>query len=139
MSATPARPSAISQNCYTTATSTEIGLTATASGTQATSYLLSAQMTVFATVTTGNDGCLLPKITAHQPGDSNPGQVGMIMIIRNDSASNAMQVFPSVLDTINLVTSATGVSIPAAKTAMFIADRYTQSSNVGNWSMLLSA
>ena len=85
------------------------GITATPSGTQATSLVLSQTLNRVTTVTTGADGVKLPAMT--------PGQ--MIMII-NDASANALQVFPTAPAKIDGITSATGVALSAAKRAWFI-------------------
>lgn len=98
------------------------GLTATVSGTQTTSLLLTAQINRISTVASGADGVrLLP---------ANPG---VTQILINDAASNAMQVFGSGTDTINDVATATGVSQAAGKTALYTC------SVAGKWYRLLSA
>lgn len=85
----------------------EYGITATASGSQSTSYLLSGGYAQIATVASGNDGLLLP-----------PGQPGMFQWIKNDGA-NTLKVFGSGTDKINGTAAATGVTVANAKTAFF--------------------
>jgi hypothetical protein len=67
-----------------------------------------------------------------------PGQVGMIMCVRNDGAAS-MQVFGTTPDTINGVATGTGVAVGNGKSAIFWCDGYNQTTNVGTWSMCLSA
>ena len=74
------------------------GLTATASGTQSTSLLLTSELNRVSTVATAGDGVLLPASAA-----------GLTVIVEN-AAANPMQVFGSGTDTINGVAYATGVS-----------------------------
>ena len=138
MAAVPVAPPAIGNNRYATMTNVETGITATASGSQTAAYPLTAAFSKVAVCATNGDAVILPKITSHAAGDANPGQVGMVMIVRNDSGQT-LQVYGGLLDTINAVASATGVSVATAKTAIFIADSYTPSTGVGNWSMVLSA
>jgi len=84
------------------------GLTATPSGTQSTSLLLTAGINRVATVATAADGVKLPASVA-----------GISIIVINDAASNAMQVFGTSPDTINDVATATGVSQAAGKIAIY--------------------
>lgn len=77
--------------------SSETGITATASGTQATSYQLGAYYNVVSTVASANDGVKLPV-----------SQPGMEVTILNASA-NAITVFGTSPDTIDGAATATGV------------------------------
>jgi hypothetical protein len=61
-----------------------------------------------------------------------PSAAGMEITVSNSSA-NALQVYGTSPDTINGVATATGVSVPAGKTAIFVC--FT----AGAWRMLLSA
>src|SRR5258708_6664777 len=74
-------------------------LTATASGTQATSAVVNAQINRFTHVASPKDGCKLP-----------PSVPGMTIFITNSHASNSIQVFGTSPDTINDVATATGVT-----------------------------
>ena len=82
----------------------ETGITATASGNQATAYQLTRSFSVLGTVATNADSVKLP--TDRRVGDE--------VIIVNDGAANA-QVFGSGTDTIDGVATATGVVLTAAK------------------------
>lgn len=82
----------------------ETGITATASGTQATAYQLTKGFNVLATVATNADSVKLP--TDRKVGDE--------IVIVNDGAANA-QVFGAGTDTIDGVATATGVVLSAAK------------------------
>jgi len=84
------------------------GLTATPSGTQTTSLLLTAVISRVSTVATAADGVRLP-----------PSVAGMQLTVVNGAASNAMQVFGTNPDTINDVATATGVSQAAGKSAIY--------------------
>lgn len=138
MPANPMNPDCIANDRYLMASNFETGITATSGGGQANAYALTAQMSKVATVAAGADSVSLPKIAVHGDSEANPGVQGMIMFVRNDGA-NSMQVFGANPDTINGVATGTGVAVGAGKSAMFVADSYTQSTNVGNWSMFLSA
>jgi hypothetical protein len=81
--------------------SAQDAVTATASGTQATSVQLTAAVTRLSTVATANDGVLAPISSA-----------GKMCVIINDTA-NAATVFGSGSDTINDVAAATGILLPA--------------------------
>jgi hypothetical protein len=85
------------------------GITATAGGTQATSLTLTQTISRITTVASAADGVKLPPMV--------PGQ---IILIINDAAANALQVFPQVGAKIDGVASATGVALSAAKRAWFI-------------------
>ena len=138
MPATPVSPDNLLSYRYLTATNFEDAITALAGGGQTGAYALSAQLSRVATVASGNDSVALPKIINVGIGDSRPGALGMIMIVRNDGA-NSMQVFGATPDTINSVATGTGVAVGAGKTAIFVAQAFNQTTNVGNWVMILSA
>lgn len=82
----------------------QTGITATASGVQATAYQLTKSFNVLGTVATNADSVALP--TDRKVGDE--------VIIVNDGAANA-QVFGAGTDTIDGVATATGVVLTAAK------------------------
>lgn len=138
MAANPLVPNAIGNNRYAMASNTETGITATSGGGQANAYALTAQVSEILTVAAPADSVALPKITPQSQSAAAPGQVGMMMFVYNESA-NACQVFGATPDTINTVATGTGVSIPAGKSAVFVAYKYTTSTNVGEWMMILSA
>jgi hypothetical protein len=77
-------------------------VTATHLGTQATSLLVTGPMIRVTTVASAADSILLP-----------PSVRGMEIVVVNDAAANAMQVFASGTDTINGTAGATGVSVAA--------------------------
>lgn len=83
-------------------------LTATPSGSQTTSLLLTAAINRVTTVASAADGVLLP-----------PSQPGMQVVIVNSAASNSMQVFGTNPDTINTAATATGVAQAAGITATY--------------------
>lgn len=138
MPASPQQPNTIGADRYIQAASFEDSITALAGGAQPTTPL-SAQLSRVTVVATANDSVALPKITNRQRGDANLGALGQIVVVRNDDAADSLQVFGMTPDTINSVATATGVAVAAGKTAMFIAQSYVQSTNVGNWVMILSA
>lgn len=139
MSASPLSPNVIGGDRYITGTNVETGITATASGNQSNAYALTAQISRIDTVGSGNDSVALPKITVSADSVAYPGQVGMIMFVRNNAGANSMQVYGTTPDTINSVATGTGVAVAAGKSAIFWCDGYTQSTNVGTWQMVLSA
>jgi len=69
----------------------EQGITATPSGTQATSYQLSAGISFVTTVATIGDGVRLPSITAIGPPTSLDGAINIIVV---NNTANSMNVFP---------------------------------------------
>lgn len=73
------------------AASTELGITATASGTQANSYQLTAGFSLVTTSTVGPDGVKLPSITAI--GAPSNVDASLNVIVVNDTA-NSINVFP---------------------------------------------
>lgn len=86
------------------------GITAHAGGGQADATQLSALVNVVDTVATAADSVKLPA----------PTVVGQVVIVSNTAAA-AAQVFGSGTDTINGVATATGVSLAAGKTGIYIA------------------
>ena len=138
MAGFPQSPNNIGDDKYIQMASFEDNITALAGGAQPTAAL-TAQLSRITVVASANDSVALPKITNRQRGDSNLGALGQIVVVRNDDSADSLQVFGSTPDTINSVATGTGVAVAAGKTAMFIAQAYTQSSNVGNWVMILSA
>jgi hypothetical protein len=138
MAASPLSPDVVANDRYVTGSNQEVGITATASGGQANAYLLQAQQSRVDTVASPNDSVALPKVIAVGDSACYPGNIGMIMFVRNNTG-NSMQVFGVTPDTINAVATGTGVAVPANKSAIFWCDSYTQSTNVGTWQMNLSA
>lgn len=138
MAATPLSPNAIGAQHFLVGSNVEMTITATAGGGQANARPLAAQINDVLTVASGNDSVALPKITGAAFGSNTLGQVGTLVLVRNASA-NSMQVFGASPDTINDVATGTGVAVGAGKAALFWSYNYTQSTNVGEWVMLLSA
>lgn len=138
MAASPLSPNTIGDQRFASLTTFEDGLTALAGGAKTGATPITGQLTRFSTVANSGDSGLLPKIGVQQPEEAKLGALGNIVVVRNDGA-NSMQVFGSGSDTINGVATGTGVAVGAGKTAIFIPQAYTQSTNVGNWVMVLSA
>lgn len=111
--------------CSVGAAGIETGLTAHAGGGQASAQALSASASFHevTTVGSGNDSVKLPAATGS----------GNIHIIKNSAAANSLQVFGQSTETIDGVTSATGVAIAAGKARWFI------DSAAGKWQSLLGA
>jgi hypothetical protein len=103
----------------------ETALTAHAGGTQAAALALSSTKMIhnIATVGTAADSVVLPASAG----------TGAVHIVMNSAASNAMQVYGLSADTINGVAAATGISLAAGKSAVFV--DYA----AGTWFMLKSA
>lgn len=99
-------------------------LTALASGGQTGATLLDRVMNNVTVVANGNDSVRLP-----------PCEQSRVVIVVNNAASNAMQVFSfeSTGVTINGTAGSTGVSQAAGKVAIYI------SVGAGTWNRLLSA
>lgn len=138
MAASPLSPGNIGDDKYIQVSTQEDSITALAGGAQPTTAL-TAQLSRVSVVATANDSVALPKITNRQRGDANLGAVGQIVVVTNADAADSLQVFGMTPDTINSVATGTGVAVGAGKTAIFIAQSYVQSTNVGNWVMILSA
>jgi len=90
--------------------STQTGVTATASGTQTTSTVLSAVMTRVTTVATTADSVTLPV-----------GLPGMRLTVSNVS-SNSMGVFPDSGSIINALSANAAYALAAAKTVDFVCE-----------------
>jgi hypothetical protein len=84
------------------------GLTATPSGTQANSMLLSADISLITTVATAADSVLLPLAT---PGSK--------MYVINGSATS-MDIWPAVGDIINALTANAAYVLAAGKNVEFV-------------------
>lgn len=84
-------------------------ITAHAGGTQAAALALVSVVNRVTVVGTAADSVKLP-----------PSTPGMSILIINDAAANALQVFGAGTDTIDGVATATGVALTAAKRAWFI-------------------
>lgn len=89
--------------------SVETGITATASGVQATAYQLTSMFNIITVCATNGDAVKLPPAV----------HVGMEVTIVNDGAANA-QVFGAGTDTIDGVATATGVPLTAAKRCKYV-------------------
>lgn len=96
-------------------------ITATASATQATATVVSNYITRYGTVAAGS-GAGLPY-----------ARTGSSFVLANGSGVNAMTVFGQGSDTVNGIAGATGFTLPAGKTAIFIAPA------AGKWVAILSA
>lgn len=140
MAASPQSPDNLSQFRYLAGTNFETGITATASGTQAAAYQLSAQMSDISVCATALDSVALPKITVRAPNEANPGSLGMLVFVYNGGAA-AAQVYggTNAKDTINGVATATGVLLPAGALMFAWPTSYTQSTDVGTWRAMISA
>lgn len=105
-------------------TGIEDSLTAAVGGTQAGALALSATKSVHrvTTVASAADSVSLPAAVA-----------GAVQFVMNSAAANSMQIFGAATETINDVASATGVAIPAGKSAWFVCV------STGKWYMTLSA
>lgn len=131
MAQTPASPNRIGGLTAIGLTTFESGVTATASGTQATAYQLTAQVNQISVCATANDSVALPKINIVK---NNPGFLGFVCVVQNAGAA-ALRVFggTGVLDTINGIATGTGIVIPPGGTGIFVASTYVPSTDVGNW------
>ncbi len=88
--------------------SSQTGITATASGTQATAFLLTTRVNNVTTVATAADAIKL---------QANP--LGKVVWVMNNGA-NSMQVFGSNSDTINAIATATGIAHPAGALVAYV-------------------
>lgn len=138
MPASPQQPNKIGADRYLQLANVQDSITALAGGAQPTTPL-SAQLNRVTVVASANDSVALPKITNRQRGDANLGGLFQFVVVTNADSADSLQVFGMTPDTINDVATGTGVAISAGKTALFIAQSYVQSTNVGNWVMILSA
>lgn len=102
------------------------GITAHASGGQTSATALVKAVNQVDTVANAADSVKLPA----------PTKVGQLVVVINNAATNAMQVFGSGTDTINGIATATGVSQAAGKTAIYVA---TTTGTAAAWFRLLSA
>jgi hypothetical protein len=101
--------------------SVETGITATASGTQATAYQLTARLNRIATCATNNDSVALP-----------PPELGLQIEIYNDGAATAQVYgYAATADTIDGVATATGVVLTNAKRCVYTC--MAISSGIGAW------
>ena len=92
-------------------------LTATASGNITTSQVLNRGYSHFTTVTSAGDAAKLPTLSG-----------SVMIIVTNNAAANAMNVFPdSSTSTINAIAAGSAFSLTAGKTAIFI------QSTAGKW------
>lgn len=106
-----------------------LGITATASGTQATATLLPDGCNEVTVCATNGDSVKLP-----------PAVGGMTVFVANQGAAT-LQVYGSGIDTINNVATATGVSMTTGKNAVFFCIKSANSAaaTAGEWYMVLSA
>lgn len=98
------------------------GITAAAGGGQTNATVLTTPLNRVTTVATAADSVKLP-----------PAKAGLVVILVNGDAADAMQVFGSGTDTIDGVATATGVSQAAAKSAIYVC------TVDGAWNRILSA
>lgn len=94
-------------------------ITATASGTQATGYQLTARLNRISVCATNADSVVLPA-----------GVAGLQVEVFNDGAANA-QVFGKGTDTIDTVATGTGVVLTAGKRCVYSCISVT--AGVGAW------
>lgn len=92
-------------------------ITATPSGSISTAYQLTAGVSYVTTVASSGDAVKLP-ITTPTSGTVPQGG-GLMMVIINGAASNAMNIFPyQAADTINAGSGGAAYSLAAGKTAI---------------------
>lgn len=138
MAASPLSPNAIGSYRYLAGTNVETGITGTASGTQATGYGITAQMSRIDTIATAGDAVTLPKISP-SPGEQMPGGLGQLIFIYNNDSADGAQVYGASPDTINGIATATGITLPAGSMLIAWPISYTQSSNVGAWQAMIAS
>lgn len=133
MAASPRVPDSVGNLKFLFSSNQEEGIVAKAGGGQTLATQLGAQTNVIATCATTSDSVKLPEIV-QSPGVLSPvgASVGAIIVVANLGAANA-QVFGGGTDTINGVATATGVSLPAGTSSVFVATGFTQSTGVGRW------
>lgn len=108
----------ISGNMFSAAS----GLTAAAGGGRPNAFPIVASKNQFTVVATASDSAVLPVAYA-----------GLEILVQNDDAADAMQIFANGTDTINATAGATGVSLAAGACAMF------KCVVAGNWRRFVSA
>jgi len=103
----------------------ETSLTAHVGGGQGSALALSATKMIHNVTTVGsaNDSVILPAATGS----------GKIHLIKNSAAANSLQLYAASTETIDGVTSATGVAIAAGKSRLVV------DGAAGNWFSLLGA
>ena len=112
------------------ATSTDLGVTATPTGTQANSYQITAGFTLVTTSTVGPDGIKMPSITNF--GSPSNLDASINVIIANNTA-NSINVFPFLATDVivsNGVAGAAGAAL--AITTLKSADCWSATST-GRW------
>ena len=108
----------------------EQGITATPSGTQATSYQLSAGVSFVTTVATIGDGVKLPSITAIGAPTNLDGAINIIVV---NNTANSMNVFPfAATDVIVSNGTAGGAGAALAIATLKSADCWA-STALGRW------
>lgn len=132
MAVVPQSPNRIGGNIFTIFTNREGSITATAGGGQSGAYQLAAQLNRVTTVATAADSVKLPKVSAQS---NVPGAVGWACFVHNLGAS-ALQLFGYTPDTINGVATGTGISIGPGEVALCVPTIYTNSTDVGDWTVL---
>ena len=115
-------PAAAPQSPFFNLTTTTDNLTATSSGSQATSLLLGSVGNRITTVAVAADSVLMP-----------PSVAGAWMVVINAAAANSMNVFPAVGDAINAVAANGAFAIAANKTVLFYCI------TAGRWHTILTA
>jgi len=108
----------------------EQGITATPSGTQVTSYQLSAGVSFVTTVATIGDGVKLPSITQLGSPTSLDGAINVVVV---NNTANSMNVFPFLAtDVIVSNGTAGGAGAALAVAALKNADCWA-STSLGRW------
>jgi hypothetical protein len=108
----------------------EHGVTATPSGTQATSYQLTAGISFVTTVATIGDGVKLPSITAIGAPTNLDGALNVIVV---NNTANSMNVFPFLAtDVIVSNGTAAGAGAALAVAALKNADCWANTA-LGRW------
>lgn len=98
------------------------GITATASGTQVTSLILSTKWNRITTVASGNDSVRLP-----------PAIAALTIVVVNAAASNSAKIWPSPGDAINALGADAALTLAANKLIEF------RCLNDGQWHTNLTA
>lgn len=133
MAISPLVPDRIGSLKFPLLSNFETGIVATASGNQSTAYQLGAQINRVDTVASGSDSVKLPKIVASPGQLSKTGASRGASIVVTNNGANAMQLFGGALDTINGVTSATGIAVSAGVTLVCFAVDLNIATGVGTW------
>ncbi len=100
-------PNSAPQSTFFRATTTTVGITALNAGTQANSPLLTTLWNRVDTVGAAGAAVVLP-----------PSNTGDQVIVTNNTATNAMNLFPAVGESINLLANNTAFSVVTGGTAI---------------------